>query len=643
MPEPPIRPEPESRPPSFQVERTPPEDTPPGGQSSSSPATALPLVSLLAATVAEEATATGPQRSAARTFGRYERLEELPRSGMGVVYKAWDPVLKIEVALKTMQAAAGRESPELAERFDREAQALALCDHPHIVRIYDTGRYEGQAYFTMGFMSGGSVDRQLGRFRDPRSAAIFVEKVARAMHYVHERGILHRDLKPANILLDERGEPRVTDFGLAKFRDGETELTHPGAVLGTLPYMAPEQASGQIDRIGPSSDVWAMGVILFELLTGRRPFEGRMREAVASLICTSEPPKPRGLRPDLDRALEIITLKCLEKRPEDRYHSAAELADDLGRWLAGESIRAKPPSPKERLRRFYRRHSAACTAAVLLTTFVLLIPFLPRGRSTDGDADRKREQQVHEENLRQLQEGLAHEDAKELISPEGLPKWSDPRVGSPEILAVSDPPATLEMWNRRTGALDLLPKSPRDSYRFSADVAISRTSSGETAAGIYVAAIQWPGPEGRPEQWFASLSFPDDVRLTADLFELHRCVAGEQGQFERDNVLKLVFQRMPNGDRIGLPADEPVPDKSILTWRRLQLDVSRQGITAWSQGKRIGVLSIADLQNRLAMPAAWRPKSVTPPAAELLLSGGLGLYNKNANTWFRNVVVEPLP
>jgi serine/threonine-protein kinase len=290
--------------------------------------------------VPDEAATPEPQRPAGKTFGRYERLEEMPRSGMGVVYKARDPVLKIDVALKTMQAAPGEERPELAERFDREAQALALLDHPHIVRIYDTGRHGGQAYFTMGFMTGGSLDRRLDRFRDPRAAAALVEKVARAMHYVHERGILHRDLKPGNILLDERGEPRVTDFGLAKFRDSELELTRPGAVLGTLPYMAPEQASGQLDRIGPATDIWALGVILYELLTGRRPFEGKMREAVASLICTAEPPKPRGLRPGLDRALETVALKCLEKRPEDRYRSAGELADDLGLWLSGESIRA---------------------------------------------------------------------------------------------------------------------------------------------------------------------------------------------------------------------------------------------------------------------------------------------------------------
>ncbi len=673
MVEPPTRPEPESRPPSLQLEGTPPDDTPAGGQTGNDPATPLTLSSLTGATVAEETTAPGPHRPAGETFGRYERLEELPRSGMGVVYRAWDPVLKIEVALKTMQADAGVERPELAERFDREARALALLDHPHIVRIYDTGRHKGQAYFTMGFMTGGSLDRQLGRFREPEAAAALVEKVARAMHYVHDQGILHRDLKPGNILLDDRGEPRVTDFGLAKFRDSEMELTRAGAVLGTLPYMAPEQASGQLDRIGPASDVWALGVILYELLTGRRPFEGKMREAVASLICTSEQPGPRTLCPGLDRKLEIITLKCLEKRPEGRYASAEELADDLARWRAGESIKATPPSPAERVRRFVRRHNAAVTAAVtavlLLAGFGLLAPILARGRNADNEAerDRQRLQEVRAENLASIREALAREHTVPLLAADGMPRWSEPRAGSPGLF--HGPDETLELRNVNMGALDLLPERPWDHYALSAEVRVGMVTSEHTSAGIYVAAIQWPGADGRPEQWFMNLAFPgrdppaDDViarpgaardqkaavagrnTLAVDFFEMRRCEVLERDQAFSGGVKQLLRRQMPFSDRVGLPPlpEPPLPAKPVRTWRRLRLEVGPRGISASSDGRPLGSISLADLEAVLRKPAGWRPESVTPPPAELLLRGSVGLYNYNANGVFRNVVVERLP
>src|SRR5438093_1689538 len=196
-----------------------------------------------------------------------------------------------------------------------------------------------------------------------------MEKVARAVAFAHGKGILHRDLKPSNVLLEECGEPMVSDFGLAKFLDASVELTQAGQRMGTPAYMAPEQASGQTDRVGPVSDVWALGVILYELLAGRRPFTATERDELTKQILSTDPPSPRLLRPDLDEALQTVVLKCLAKEPRRRYASAAALADDLARWLRGEPISARPESWP---RRAWRRARRTVTGPAWWPVLVLL-------------------------------------------------------------------------------------------------------------------------------------------------------------------------------------------------------------------------------------------------------------------------------
>jgi serine/threonine-protein kinase len=592
-------------------------------------------------------------------FGRYERIEELPPGGMGIVYKAWDPVLKIDVALKTLKAAIATADVDLGERFAREARALARLDHPHIVRIYEVGQFDGRAYFAMGYMPGGSLDKQAERYASPPQAAALVSKIARAIQYVHDNGILHRDLKPANILLDEHGEPRVTDFGLAKFRDEATELTHDGAILGTPSYMAPEQARGQADQIGPATDVWALGVILYELLTGRRPFQASSREAVASLICTTEPASLRTVRPGLDRALEIITLKCLEKKPEDRFASAGQLADELDRWLAGESILTPALALRTRLRRFVGRHSTA--AAVLFAIVALLLvvlPFVSIGAPAQRlETERHRIQRGGLEQVRaELEKGKAAALVPLRVSPESYER----RVGEPVLYTINDTAPTVGLQSFLFGALDLLPEAPREAYRFSAEVNIGRITTDMLAvSGIYVAAIEWPGPDGYAEKWFVGLAFGYDRRISkprpANANNKQVAPAGEKENLSKATEAPAVMcilhryygaPRRVDPDNKALAVTEynlPEGTKVIGTWRRLQCDVSAAGIGVWWEGQQIGFITPARLDLELQNVSRSLPKIAGPPSAELMLRGALGLFNKNADSQFRSVTVEPLP
>ena len=304
-----------------------------------------------------------------RYVGDYELLEEIARGGMGIVFKARQVSLNRVVAVK-MILAGELASDDAVRRFRTEAEAAAALQHPHIVAIHEIGEHEGQHYFSMDYVEGTSLDRLTGRPFPTDRAARYVKAIAEAVQYAHERGVLHRDLKPHNILIDRRDEPRVTDFGLAKrLADGSPATTRTDAVMGTPSYMAPEQASARPDRIGPATDVYALGAILYELMSGRPPFAAEspldtMRQVVEAL-----PTPPRTLNPFTSRDLEIVCLKCLEKEPGHRYESAAALVDDLGRILNREPIRAVPAPLWRTAAAWTRRHPwvyGACASMVIL-------------------------------------------------------------------------------------------------------------------------------------------------------------------------------------------------------------------------------------------------------------------------------------
>jgi tRNA A-37 threonylcarbamoyl transferase component Bud32 len=276
-----------------------------------------------------------------RQFGDYELLEELGRGGMGVVYKARQSSLGRIVALKMILRGELASPADLA-RFRTEAQSAGRLNHPNIVPVYEVGEHAGQPYFTMQYIVGTTLAKRLADGPlPPRESAGMLAPVSLAIHFAHQHGVLHRDLKPSNILLDKEGRPHVSDFGLAKRVEGDSQLTLSGAILGTPAYMAPEQAAGTRGKLGPASDVYSLGTILYQMLTGRPPFQAASPVDTVLLVLEQEPLPPRLLNARADRELEMIALKCLQKPPELRYPSAQGLADDLTAYLADEPIAAR--------------------------------------------------------------------------------------------------------------------------------------------------------------------------------------------------------------------------------------------------------------------------------------------------------------
>ena len=313
-----------------------------------------------------------------RRLGRFELRARLGAGGFGTVYRAYDTMLRREVALKLPHP--GRfESEESQARVLREARAAAQLYHPYIVPVYDAGM-EGETFFiASAFVEGKTLARFMDEGpREFREAATIVAKLAAALDYAHRRGIIHRDVKPANIMVGANGDPALMDFGLARFLESEDKLTHDGAVLGTPAYMSPEQAQGQHDVVGPASDQYSLGVVLYQLLCDAVPFTGTPA-AVISDIMEKEPPAPRAVRPDVPRDLETICLKSLAKTPGERYPSCQQLADDLGRWSRGEPIEARPIGVVGRAWRWCKRRpmvaglSAALVLALLIGSVVSMV------------------------------------------------------------------------------------------------------------------------------------------------------------------------------------------------------------------------------------------------------------------------------
>ena len=274
-------------------------------------------------------------------FGDYELLEELGRGGMGVVYRAVQKSLGRTVAIKMLLRRDLATTADLV-RFRSEAEAAAQLDHPGIVSIFEVGECDGHPFYSMQFIEGTTLAKRLRLGPLPaREAAALLAKVADAVHAAHARGVLHRDLKPSNILIDGGGEPHVSDFGLAKRLEAEESVTHTGAILGTPCYMSPEQAAGSRGDVGPTSDVWSLGTILYQMLTGRPPFQASSPMDTLLAVLESDPPVPRSIDRQVDRDLEMIALKSLQKPQELRYGSAAELAADLRAFLAGEPVAAR--------------------------------------------------------------------------------------------------------------------------------------------------------------------------------------------------------------------------------------------------------------------------------------------------------------
>lgn len=305
----------------------------------------------------------------------YVILDLIDQGGMGVVYKARHVELGRIVALKMMSDL--RLAPKMIARFRTEAEAAARLQHPNVIQVFEVGQVNSRPFLSMEYVDGGSLAERLRQQRMPvREAAALAETLARAVHATHQCGIVHRDLKPANIMLTRDGQPKLADFGLAKRLDEEAGHTHTGEVLGTPSYMSPEQAQGHKELIGPATDVYALGVILYEMLAGQPPFRGATALDSLRLVTTQEPTPPSWLASGVPRDLEAICLKCLEKRPAHRYGSAELLGDDLRRFLQGQTVSVRPLGPVRRSLRWCRRHPtwiAVAVAAVVLALVPILV------------------------------------------------------------------------------------------------------------------------------------------------------------------------------------------------------------------------------------------------------------------------------
>jgi WD40 repeat protein/predicted Ser/Thr protein kinase len=375
-------------------------------------------------------------RGGGRRFGEYELVEEIARGGMGVVYRARQLSLKRVVALKTI-APERMTQPKAAERFQLEAEAAAKLDHPNIVPIYEIGEHEGQHYYTMKLVDGRSLARELcGRPLPPRRATEWVAAIARALHYAHQRGVLHRDIKPGNILIDADDQPHLLDFGLAKLLEADSTLTQTEAVMGSPAYMAPEQASGRAKQLTVAADIYSLGAVLYEALTGRPPFCGET--VLETMRCVVEQePRPIALHSAVDRDLETVCLKCLEKEPGRRYASAAALADDLDRWSRHEPTQARPTTAWQRTVKWTRRKPAiaALSGAVVTVGVAGLLGVLWQWQRANSTAAREtQERRAAQANLYAADMVLA-----------GLALQKNDLGNARALLARHEPPAKSEI------------------------------------------------------------------------------------------------------------------------------------------------------------------------------------------------------
>jgi hypothetical protein len=385
-------------------------------------------------------------------------------------------------------------------------------NHPHIVRLFEAGQAEGCHYFTMAFVEGGTLRNQLQKLAGkPREIAALMQKVAAAVHHAHQHEIIHRDLKPGNILIDSTGEPLISDFGLVKFLDATDDLTITGGLLGTAAYMSPEQTAGD-KKIGPASDVWSLGVILYELLVGRRPLHAEKSRELANEVLQSEPPRPRSLNGNLDRGLETIVLKCLEKSPQRRYASAQALAEDLGCWLRGEPISARPMRwPMRMARRVKRRPAiyaliliAAVTLAVLTTLWWTASEPPPAGSETINPVQAP-VQENHATVVRDWQSRLAQGKRAEVIGKQGPPpthRWSR-GTG----LVTVRPDGIWQLDSRGVALLEILPGVPCDHYHFEAELRQEEGDVIEGSLGLYVGGEEFPPQSG--DYYFLNAFFAD--------------------------------------------------------------------------------------------------------------------------------------
>jgi tRNA A-37 threonylcarbamoyl transferase component Bud32 len=563
----------------------------------------------------------------------YEVLGELGHGGMGVVYKVRNVGIGRVEALKMMVS----PKPHMIERFRQEIRAIAQFEHQRVVRIYAAGPADGQPYFTMEYIGRGSLSAHLGRFKAHPSAAVgLLAKVAQAVHFLHTMNIIHRDLKPGNILLGDQDEPLVSDFGLATFFEREMEkaapepsgadsqLTRTGAIVGTTSYMSPEQAGGRTRELTAATDVWALGVILYELVTGRRPFVANGEAAVRDAILHSEPVSPRALQPKIDKDLEAICLKCLQKEPLVRYPSAAALAGDLERWLRGEPILARRQPLARRLLHRCRRHPAATIVCVCL----LLLAGAAVSARFYLDPDRP---------LRDLENQLANGNRVVLIDKQGQPVWKRWRLNNGANCSLNAE-GFFTVHSDNLALLDLIRDPKNSSFRFQAQIRHERSDRlGEV--GLFFLAAKSETTNGIVLSFF-QLSFNDIFDSTQDLKFLpikpNPMPKGNPVQF-RPRLAGAIDSRLGGFSPRLL---QPVEFKGG-HWHTLWVEVVQSDIQGYWDGILVGTASLETISKGVADDLTRLRINFEPP--DFRANSPMGILVGRGTASFKEVFLEPLP
>jgi tRNA A-37 threonylcarbamoyl transferase component Bud32 len=664
--------------PTYAQNVNPDPTRPPGSDSTRgpSPADSAPVAAADVQPITEaspEASTSQPQLLDVRapvlaSLGKYELLEKVAVGGMGVIYRARDTILERIVALKMIRTGLLAQPAEI-ERFYTEARAVAQLKHRNIIPIHDIAEHAGQHFFTMDFAVQGSVAKQRERYAEnPRETVVLVRKVARAVHHAHEHNILHRDLKPSNILLDEHDEPLVSDFGLAKFLGADIEQTEDGQPIGTPAYMSPEQAAGRSERISPRTDVWALGVVLYELLTGQRPFLAKTREEITRLILDSDPAPPRKLQPLLDRDLEKIILKCLEKEPSDRYASAEALAADLDRWLGGETPLAHPVSWPTRTWRRVRRAFVPIAAAVcvlLLTVFIIEVVRALTPATTFSPAE-----QAARRRRQEIRRALA--DGKEvvLVGSHGAEVTYPWKSDAAHYVISEKANMPLRLDTHALALFVLHPDPELARYRLEAEIRLP--SQGIQEFGIFFGYDSQPSRNGK-EHWLNRFTVIEQTPFRSFVSLDQHLVVYDEALASGSKNLTHALHRRPwvsptvaasvagyggtpfgrGGFQVAAPALAAANLRASASlrsypWHRMAVETGPDEVRAYWEGVLFARVS-ADRQDKTARSQIHRLgisnnlEILNPPPFALTPRGGLGLYVMRGQAEFRNVMLKPVP
>jgi serine/threonine protein kinase len=565
----------------------------------------------------------------------YEPLAELGRGGMGVVYKALQVALNRVVAVK-MILEGGDASPELRQRFRAEAEAAARLAHPNVVQVYEVGEHAGRTFLALEFVAGNSLARKLGgKPVSAAEAAALVEPLARAVQHAHERGVVHRDLKPANVLLsvgqafqpdsskDVRLEsltyvPKITDFGLARRQQpesGQTHATIPGELLGTPVYMAPEQTWADSQDVGERTDVYGLGAILYQMLTGRVPFEGANLIETVLKVRNQPVALPRKLNPAVDRRLESVCLKCLEKKPRWRYRKVQGIVEDLGRFAGRKAPRAH--SVPARVNRTLRRHPYTAWAILLLALTAVVFPTVDHIRAPEREVEH-------------MVRALKRDETVPLFHPTGEPRWKRWLRGNRLMRIMPD--GTCYMESQGFGFLELLPDPAHPYFCFSVEVRHDSSHSRflkEGQVGIFLGHSAYHADA--PLHFLYSASFNTQA-------------IGGEGQV-RLTVLALKGEKSQKGQPLVLP---PFQYGDRERWRKLVVEKLPGGIRVrfWEDADRLakalafGFVSNEQLRPHEIFPLQELKLLDTFPDFPTGTSLGLFMYDSAAS--FRNATIKHL-